>query len=216
MAGTITALRIQKRNRERVNVYLDDEYAFALPAIEAANLHKGQFLSDAEITNLRTLDLRSKAYDKAVRYLAVRPRSEREVRRRLGRYRSKKREKLPDAHIDWVIDKLMAQGYLDDSEFARYWVEQRNRFKPRSPRALRYELRQKGVSDRIIESVLTDGVDAAEAALAAARSRLSRWQHLDEERFRKKMIGFLQRRGFTWHITQQTVEQVWQESEETP
>lgn len=211
MAGQITALQRQKRNSERVSVYLDGAYAFALPALEAVKLRREQHLSDQEIEALKTLDLRAKAYDQAVRFLAVRPRSVWEVRQKLERYRSRQQESLAPAHSDWIIDKLIEQGYVNDEEFARFWVEQRNQFKPLAPRALRYELLRKGIAERTIESVLDGAVDVETAALQAARSQARRWRALDEDTFRKKMSAFLQRRGFAWTVVRDVLEQSWQE-----
>lgn len=211
MAGQITSLQRQKRNRERVNVYLDGTYAFSLPEMEAVKLRREQYLGDEEIAALKTLDLRAKAYEQAVRFLAVRPRSVWEVRQKLERYRSRQKESLAEAHIDWVTDKLLTQGYLNDEEFARFWIEQRNQFKPLAPRALRYELLRKGIPEGTIASVLEGAVDADAAALQAARSQARRMQRLDEENFRKKMAAFLQRRGFSWPVVRDVLEKVWQE-----
>lgn len=211
MAGTITSLRFQKGNQERVNVYLDGEYAFALPAVEAAKLRKGQFLSDAEIQALQSVDLAAKAFDRAVRFLGVRPRSEWEVRQNLQRYRPRGGQPLTQAQIDGVIERLQNREYLDDQEFARYWVEQRNQFKPMSPQALRYELRRKGVAAQIVDSIIEQETDPGAAALEAARSRAYRWYTLDETEFRKKMAAHLQRRGFGWDIVRNVIDQVWQE-----
>ncbi len=197
MAGTVTELRFQKQARDRVNVYLDGRYAFALPATEAARLRKGQFLSDAEIQALQQVDLRAKALDRALRFLAVRPRSTWEVRQHLSRYRPQGRP-LPQEHVAWVLARLEEQGYLDDRAFAQYWVEQRRRFSPRGVRALAHELRQKGVPASVIEPVLASVGDEVAAAQEALRKRLHGWRHLDEETFRRKAQGYLQRRGFDW------------------
>lgn len=214
MAGQITSLQRQKRNSERVNVYLDGVYAFALPALEAVKLRREQHLSDAEIEALKTLDLRAKAYDKAVGFLAIRPRSVEEVRQRLRRYGSQQKESLAEVHIEWVIDRLLEEGYLNDEEFARYWVEQRNQFKPISPRALGFELRRKGIADPIIEETVAGSADAELAAAQAAHSQIWRWRGLDEESFRKKMAAFLQRRGFSWGVVREVLEASWQEMQE--
>ncbi len=253
VAGTITALSFQKRNPDRVSVFLDGKFAFGLAALDAATLRRGQELSDGEIVQLRALDLRSKAYDRAVSFLAVRPRSIWEVEQNLRRYRpgSKRRStmdgskrggrskkadgldgweepttpdseeaeeaaalpRLPDETIEWVIQKLTVQGYVDDRAFAQYWIDQRSEFKPMAPRALRYELRKKGVAVGIIDALVTEQVDADEAALDAARSRLYRWQHLTYDEFQHKMVGFLQRRGFSWSAVSAAVEIIWQEIE---
>ena len=62
--------------RSGSNVYLDDEFAFGLPALEAAKLHVGQYLSDADVARLQELDAVQKAYDRAVQFLSYRPRSQ--------------------------------------------------------------------------------------------------------------------------------------------
>jgi regulatory protein len=191
MAGTITALKFQKRNKDRVNVYLDGEYAFGLNAIEAARLCKGQVLSDAEITTLKAEDEQNRAFDQAVRFLSYRPRSRVEVERYLGG------KGFVGDLIANVVARLEHANYLDDEAFARFWVENRERFKPRSQRALRYELRQKGVSNQIIARVL-NGLDDEAAAWHAVESRLSRWANLSREELRKKVTGYLSRRGFDY------------------
>jgi regulatory protein len=189
MAGIITALKFQKRNKERVNVYLDGEYAFGLDAVEAAHLHKGQVLSDAEIAVLKTQDEHNRAFNQALRFLSYRPRSRLETERYL------RDKSLPETVIDDVISRLERSQYLDDEAFARFWVENREQFRPRGERALRYELRQKGISDAIITDVLGNLDDEA-AAWHAVEGRLRRWAGLPAEEFRRKVAGYLSRRGF--------------------
>ena len=211
---TITALRFQKRDTERVNLFLDGAYAFPLPAVDAAQLKIGQQLSDQEIEDLKAADLRSRGYNRALRFLAVRPRSQAEVRRNLQAFRPRDGRCLSETQIELIIAKLHEQQYLDDREFARFWVEQRNRFRPVAPRALQYELRQKGVNDSVAQELINELSDAASACEAAARSRLYRWQEeTNPKLFRKKMGGFLQRRGFDWDVTQDVIDRIWQELE---
>ncbi len=189
MAGIITALKFQKRNKERVNVYLDGEFAFGLGAVEAAHLHKGQVLSDAEITVLKTQDEHNRAFNQALRFLSYRPRSRLEIERYL------RDKSIPETVIDDVIARLEQSQYLDDEAFARFWVENRDQFRPRGERALRYELRQKGISDAIIMEVLGNLDDEA-AAWHAVKGCLRQWAGLPAEEFRRKVAGYLSRRGF--------------------
>ena len=207
-------MRLQKRDRERVNLFLDGRYAFPLAAIDAARLWIGQRLSDEEIEELKATDLRSRGYNKTLRFLAVRPRSQAEVRRNLQDYSPRDGRRLSESQIEWIIAKLHEYHYLDDREFARFWVEQRNQFRPVAPRALRYELRQKGVADGVAEEIINELSDAALACETAARSRLRRWQdETDPLRFRRKMGSFLQRRGFDWDVARDVIDRIWQELE---
>ena len=202
MAGTITSLQIQKNNKERVNVYLDEEYAFPVTILVAATLKKGQFLSDAEIAQLNQQDERDKAYNQALNYLGFRARSRVEVERYL---RNKKYS--PEA-INDTLQRLAEGQFLDDTAFAQAWVEDRERFKPRSRQALQYELRQKGVEAEAIEEALED-IDEDELAWRAVESKLRQWQQLLEPDFKKKAMGFLSRRGFGYEVAQETTARAW-------
>ena len=142
MAGTISSLQQQKNNPERVSVFIDGEFAFGVALDTAARLAKGQFLSDADIAALQTDDEHDRAYQSALHFLGSRPRSTTEVQRNL------QEKGFADEAIAAAIARLLEHHYLDDEEFARYWLDNRSRFRPRSARAIRYELRQKGVETR--------------------------------------------------------------------
>jgi regulatory protein len=204
MAGTVTALEIQKRNKERVNVYLDGAFAFSLDLMQAASLHKGQQLDEAAIATLRDADAVSRAVDRAARFLAYRPRSTEEVRRNLAD------KDTPEPVIAAAMTRLETLGYLDDRAFAAFWIDNRNTFKPLSPRALRYELRQKGVADTIIDEALAD-IDAADAAYRAAQGQLRKLHGTDRATFRHKLSAFLGRRGFPFDISREAIERLLEE-----
>jgi regulatory protein len=198
MAGRITDIKVQRRNRKRVNIYLDGEYAFSVGLLAAASLGRGDVLSDGEIENLRRLDSAETAHDRTLNYLGYRPRSNAEVRHYLTG------KGFSEQVVDEVIVRLSEAGLLDDLAFARYWVENRETFRPRGRILLRQELRQKGISDRLIDKVLTE-TDEGESAYAAGIERAKRYAQLDDEAFREKMSGFLRRRGFDYEVVRETV-----------
>lgn len=204
MAGTITALIVQKRNKKRVNIYLDGEFAFGLALIEAAKLHKGQRLTDEDIDHLKALDEIEVAHERALNFLSYRPRSIAEVQRNL------RDKQIGEAAIEVVVDRLERAGLLNDEEFARFWVENRERFSPRGERALRYELRQKGIADSIINLVLGD-LNQEDAAYRAAKARAKRYAEADKAVFRKRLGDYLARRGFSYDDIRDVVERLWSE-----
>jgi len=204
MAGTVTALEIQKRNKERVNVYLDGDFAFGLPLWVAAELTRGTWLSDDEIERLKALDEVARAKEAALRILALRPRSVAEVQRHL------KRKGFSGVVIDQVVARFTELGYLDDEAFARYWVENRETFRPRGPLGLRQELRQKGVPEAIIRRVVSE-VDVPASARRALLPQARRWRHLDWAAFRRKAGQYLARRGFPYDVINDVVPEVWAE-----
>jgi regulatory protein len=201
--GKITALTRQKRNPDRINVYLDDVFAFGLAAITAVSLRIGQILSPAEIERLQGADLEEKAKNVAIGYIEYRPRSIAETRQHLLK------KEYPDDVVERVVARLEAVELLNDAAFARYWVEQRETFKPRSKMALQMELRQKGIDRALIETAVAE-VDEIAAATQAAQAKARRWQTLPQFEFRKKLAGFLQRRGFSYEIIREVSEALWE------
>jgi regulatory protein len=204
MSTKITALRVQKRNQRRVNVYLDGRYAFALQAILAAPLKVGQALSPEEALELQRRDAAEAAYDRVLGFLSFRPRSRSEV----GTYLARK--KVPGDIVTAVVNRLEDAGLLDDEAFAQYWVENREAFRPRGSRSLQFELRRKGISSEVIERV-TERIDEGASAYRAARERATRLEQLDYATFRQRLGGFLQRRGFSYDVIKDTVNSLWRE-----
>lgn len=194
MSGTITALKAQGRSKDRVNVYLDGEFAFGLALIHALWLRVGQCLSDDEIAELKEADTLEKAKARALGLIAYRPRSIREVQQRLGR------AGIDQAAIDGVVEDLRRAGLLDDSAFSKTWVESRQDASPRSKKMLAWELRQKGVGQTTIESAL-EAVSDEEAAYRLAQKRWSRVVGLATawER-RRKLSEYLARHGFSYDV----------------
>jgi len=205
-AGTITRLQIQQKNKERVNIFLNDEYAFSLDLMLALGLKKGQPLSAAEVTALQAQDEGKRAYAAAVNLLGYRARSQSEVEQRL-----QQRDFSPTA-IAQTIERLQQEGHLDDANFGQLWVESRLRASPRGARALRYELRQKGLEPAVIDTVIENtAIDEAEAAWAAIAPKLARWRTLERLPFQQKVAGFLTRRGFGHDAVRAVVERAWQQ-----
>jgi regulatory protein len=207
--GKITALSVQKRDKDRVNVYIDGDFAFGLAYIAASQLRVGQELSQQEIEALQNRDAIEKAKNSAVRFISYRPRSIAETERNLSR------KGYDPAVIEQVIERLCAVDLLNDETFAAYWVEQRDTFKPRSHIALRQELQQKGVDRAVIDKALMAS-DETEAARHAAAKKSRQLAGLPEAEYKKKLGQFLQRRGFHYGLIREIIDETWRSSEKTP
>jgi regulatory protein len=204
MEHKITALKVQKRNHQRVNVYLDGEFAFGLARIVAAWLSVGQMISDEKIALLKADDGREVAYQQALKLLSYRSRSQAEIEQNL------RRRGTPEDVIDGVTQRLSQAGLLNDQNFAQNWIDNRSEFRPRSRRALSYELKQRGVDPETIEKTLSD-LDDEELAYQAAIKKARRYQDLEWQVFRQKMSAFLGRRGFNYAVIGPVVSRVWAE-----
>lgn len=201
----ITAISVQKKNPNRVNIYLDGEYAFGVARITAAWLKNGDELSDEKISKLLAEDAREWAYQQALLYLSYRARSEKEIRQNLRKH------EMPEEVIEETIERLRKAGLANDNEFAQAWVENRSTFRPRSRRALAMELRQKGLDDETVHSAVS-GVDEEALAYEAAQKRLGRLKGLEWNEFRKKLSEFLARRGFSYSVIAPIVTRLWSEA----
>lgn len=196
MAGRISALESQKRSRDRVNVYLEGEFAFGLAGSAAANLKIGTWLSDEAIAELTSVDGLERAHSRALDYLSYRPRSEAELRDYLLK------KEYPEGAVEEVLARLKRVGLVDDAEFARYWIDNRARFRPRGVRTLRYELQQKGVASETIEEALDD-YDELAAVRKVAQEQARRLQHLRSDKIRRRLYARLARRGFSSGLIQE-------------
>jgi regulatory protein len=202
----ITAIEPQQKNPQRVNIYLDGEFAFGLAVIVAAWLRVGQELGEEKIATLKAADEGEVTYQKALHFLNYRPRSSAEVRQNLLK------RGVSELLADETLNRLQAAGLVNDDAFARAWVENRNTFRPRGKPALRMELRRKGLSDEIIQSVLETQVNEEALAFEAARKYVRRLIGLEWPEFRQKLGSYLARRGFSYTTLAPVVSKVWKET----
>jgi regulatory protein len=202
----ITELRKHKSRERRVNVFVDGKPALDLLAEVALKegLKVGQELSENRLEALANVDNYQRCLNAAIHYLGYRPRSEYEVRQRLLKrgFASEATEK--------TIAGLKEQGLVDDAAFARFWKENRESFSPRSRRLTGLELRRKGLSSDVIESVLGE-IDESDSAYRAALVKAGRLSLSDYPMFYQRLGEYLRRRGFGYEVIRETIARVWQE-----
>jgi regulatory protein len=205
MGRTITALKMQKKNPQRVNVYLDGDFAFGLSKLVAAWLKVGQELNEEKINTLLSEDELDMAYQRALHFIHYRERSEAEIQRYLIK------KEISESVIDLVLDKLRNAGLVNDQRFAQMWVENRSEFHPRSPRMMAMELQRHGIPREQIDEALED-VNQEALAYQVAVKQSSRYTRLEWQDFRTRLYGFLARRGFSYEIIVPIIKQVWEEN----
>jgi regulatory protein len=205
----ITGLEPQVNNVERVNVYVDGRFLLGASAtvVLQMSLELGQELSPAQMEELRHEEALQQAVERAYNYLSYRPRSREEVRRYLRR-----KETAPEI-INAALERLDRLELVDDHAFASFWTENREQFSPRGARAIKNELRMKGVEREVVDEMVSDEKDE-ELALRAGRSKALSLVHnptMDFVTFRTRLGSFLQRRGFGYQIATRTVKALWKE-----
>jgi regulatory protein len=214
-AGTITALRAQEKDPQRVNVFVDGAYALgvSLTTVSRERLYVGQQLSDEDYARLERTESADKALHTALRAIESRPRSLAELRERLQR-----KGFAPEASAA-AIERMQELGLADDAAFARYWIENRQTYRPRGAGALRSELRRKGVDPTVIGDAIEASDhygDEGERALSVGRAALHKYSGAtDYNVFARRLGGFLQRRGFGFEVVRPAVDKLWQELDRT-
>jgi regulatory protein len=201
----ITALQVQKKNPNRVNIHLDGEFDFGFARITAAWLKVGDTLSDEKIASLQAEDSHERALQQALLFLSYRVRSEKEIRQNLQKH------EFPEEVIETTLEKLRASNLANDPEFARVWVENRNIFRPRSRRAVTMELRQKGLDDETVQAAVSN-MDEDALAYESALKRANRLTGQEWGEFRKKLSEYLARRGFPYSVIAPVVTRIWNEA----
>lgn len=205
MERIITAIKVQKRNPQRVSIDLDGEYAFGLSRLVGAWLKTGDRINDEKIRTLLEQDTLEVAYQRALNLLNHRPRTEKEIRAKLAE------KEFTAVQIDQVLEKLKRANLIQDADFAKAWVENRIEFHPRSKRLMQCELKKKGVADEYIDDILENSITDSELAYRAATQYAHRLTRDDRETFRRRLSGYLARRGFSYGLVAPIVSSLWQQ-----
>ena len=205
----ITALEPQVTNPERINVFVDGRFLLGVNAsvVFQMGLEPEQDLEPVQLEELQSEAGLQQAVDRAYNYLSYRPRSREEVRRYL------RRKETPPETIEAALARLDRLDLINDHSFASFWVESREQFSPRGARALKNELRMKGVEREVVEEMIDDEKDEERSLRAGRKKALSlvRIPGMDFATFRARLGSFLQRRGFGYEVSTRTIRALWKE-----
>ena len=210
----ITALEPQMNNPDRINLFVDVRFLMGVNAVIVLQmgLRLEQELSPEQLEQLHIEEIEQRAVDRALNYLSYRPRSREEVRRYL------RRKETPPEIIETALARLDRLDFVNDRTFAGFWIDSREHFSPRGARALKNELRMKGVERDVVDELVNDDQDE-ERALRAGRKKamtLVNTPNIDYVTFRNRLGSFLQRRGFGYQVVTRTVRELWKELKEEP
>jgi len=193
---TVTSIKPQK-NGKRLNIYFDGEFSFG---IDLDNFVKAGLKVDQELTEKEVEEIIKKAefqktLDKLLRFATLRPRSEKEIKDYF------RRKKVHESLYLNLLKRLRQLSLLDDEKFAKWWVEQRQSFRPKPKRILNIELRIKGIKKEIIEKVLGETkIDEVKMARELLEKKAYKWHALPRRQAGQKMSQYLAGRGFSWEV----------------
>ena len=208
---TITAIEPQKRRENRRSIFVNGEFVAGVDeaVIVELGLKVGQHVDGERLTEvLRAEELR-KAREAALTLLDYRARTQRELEQRLLR------KGYAEDIIAQVLSQLEKVDLVNDERFASDWVSNRLINRPAGRSRMQWELRRKGVSSEIVDEALEQVDDETEfdMALELAQKKLG-GKIIEDRDSRRKLAGFLQRRGFHWDIVSRVLDRVGPEEEE--
>ena len=196
----ITELKQGVKNPNRVNVFVDGKYEFSLDVTQVVDfkIKVGMEISPEQLLEFKKASEFGKLYQRALEWVLVRPRSIKETSDYL--YKKIYEKKLDKEYINRIIDRLVEKKYLNDFEFAKWYVENRFVKKGVSLKRLRMELMKKGVAAEIIDEVLdsSERNDEEEILKIIAKKRAK----YDDE----KLTAYLCRQGFPYQLVNELVQ----------
>jgi regulatory protein len=203
---TLEEIHGVRGKKDRRTVVFDDAepVELSLGIAAAAGLLPGATVTDKAVREALAEDRRTQAQSEALKLLARKDVTEKEMRTHLREF--------PADVADAVVAKCREWGYLDDQRFAQHLVNDSIELKKLGPARIRQALRRRGVPDDITEQAMgataREDSDHVEQALRALRTKRLSYARLDPETARRRMYGFLQRRGFAFDTVRAAVDQM--------
>jgi regulatory protein len=191
----ITSIEPQKNNNDRVNIYLDGNFAFgiSIEILYKYGLEKDTEIDEEYIKNVLKAEERSKAINYALNFLNFKWRTEKEIRNKMLL------KGYDEEIIQETISYLKEQKLVDDRRFAEGFVKDKINFNKLGKYRLKNELYNKGISGDIIDEVLSENCDdELERAMELGRKKLPSYKNDDKNAIYRKLGGFLQRKGYSY------------------
>jgi regulatory protein len=201
----ITDIKLQEKRKDRFSIFLEHEFAFGIhqDVLLKSGIARGDSLSQEKVDAILKMELVRNAREKALRLLAHRARSKKELRDRLTQ------AGYEGQVVDDTIADMERLRLVNDSEFSVMYSRNRMITKPVGEFLLRRELQQKG----ILEADINKGVEEAyrekseyQAAKELAIRNKKKQVKLDEDKAKKRVTDFLMRRGFHWDLVKGILE----------
>ena len=203
----ITKMEQQQHRPERYNVYLDGAFAFGvnLNVVARFRLREGMTLTDEQIAEIERGEVRQEVFDKATEYLGQRLHSRAELHKKLMR------REYGERVINDVLDQLEHLGYVDDKRFATAKALSAAQHKHHGKRRAAVELIKAGVKGETARRALEDVYEAHDSMAVArqlAEKKAPSLRKLDPVVARRRLVGMLLRRGFTYDDIRPVIDEV--------
>ena len=190
----ITSVERNKKNKDRMSVYIDYKYCFSIEEEDyfKLNLYEKKEITGEEINYIKNNINYRAAKSTAIRFLSLKYRCEKEIRVKL------ELSGFDDEVIENVLEELKSMGYINDRIYTQKYIHDRSKLKPKSKRGLKLELKNKGVTEDIIDEVIGEwDIDEDAVAFGLAKKKFGKYD-IKDENITRKIYSFLQHRGYSF------------------
>jgi len=202
--GKITKIEQQKKKKNRVNIYIDGEFALGLykDTVIKYHLYENKEITPEEISSIKKFEEFSDAKEKVLNFISYRERSRKEIKDYLSN------KGISQVIINKVLNDLENAGLVDDRKFALAWIKNRNKINPKGNFVLKMELTEKGIEENEIERLLGE-VDEKENARKVIKKAVKKYG--EKISAKKKILEYIQRRGFSINIAIEVLDELYSE-----
>lgn len=207
--GMVRRMRIistekKVKNKDKIEIFIEEGTSFTVTEEDyiSLNLYEDREISEDELNYIKTTVNFRAAKNEAVKYLAYKFRSRKEVLEKLLE------EGYESSLIEEVLNELASIGYINDKIYAQKFIFDRSKLKPKSSKLLKIELGMKGIEPWIIEEVLSEyEMDDEVIAEKLTRKKFGKYNFKDEKII-KKVHAFLMHRGFDYDIIKNILQKI--------
>lgn len=200
----ITQIEVQKKRKDRYNIYIDGVFRFGLDegVVARLGLYEKKEIDEKEIEQIEKEEVIAKAFNSAANFLKTRERSAKEIKNKL------KTKDYSESIIEKVLEKLERLDIVNDKRFAEMFVRDRMKLKPKGKKVLSLELAQKGIDRNIVEEVLGEmlgGDNELELAKKVLEKAERKYSNLEGNIKRDKIVKYLLSKGFSYNLVEKII-----------
>jgi len=210
LAVIITKIEPQKKRKDRYSVYTDEQFLIGVSqdTLIKYNLHAGKQLDASEINKIKSAESERKLRDQAYRFLSRRAHSCKEL------YDKLIIKEYPPSAINNIIDEFVSNGYLNDTEFTKIFINEEIKLKKSGPLLIKNKLIKKGVNREIIDDLLSSLYDENEQVENCSYLVLKKYKRISREQ-KKAVINYLRNKGYHWdQISLAIPQNLWENNNE--
>jgi regulatory protein len=206
----ITSVEKNKKNDKMLSVYVDNVYSFSIPEEEylRLNLYEKTSISEEEIEEIKKSIALRNVKSSGIKLITYKLLSEKELFLKLVA------KGYDEDVVSMAIEELKSMGYINDMIYAQKFVHERIKLKPKSKKALRFELENKGIPKDIIDCVLNSIEYDEDAVIERLLRKKFGKYNLADSKIAKKAYSFLMHRGFNFEDVKRVINKIIKEEKD--